>query len=241
MKRLLAILIVLPMLFAMFTLSASAEDYDPLDEISYSLGKEYTSLKRSNLSRNKELVKYLGHTVSSLKEYMIAEDIYLIAAGEEAKGEFHIKCRESSFTKEIYSLNGYENSELEDIKEGLMGGNGESVKIGETIYFRVKSKTESAKFYTYQYLTVQNGRLYSFIYYGSDSAEIDDFIKTVKIRTAGSGNRTGLVINIIILVVVIIAGLVGMGLLGVMIYKDIRKKTDSDEETETISIKRRKM
>ena len=242
-KRVVVALTVIFILSLLFCLPVAAASDNPTDALSMRFPSSYTKLTRSNLSRNSTLVNKLGFTPSSLKNYMISEDIYIIAAGENAEGEFHIKCTESEFTKQMESFSGLGAESLTRINSTLFGGNAEACTIGKdnTIYFRTKSKVESAEFYTYQYATVENGKLYSFVYYGNSEEEIDKFMKTLKIKKPTKTNAITVVTGVFV-GIIIIGGLVAMGIIAVTVVRDIKKPTEQDkEEAEYIRIKRRKM
>ncbi|MBR5452105.1 MAG: hypothetical protein IKV36_03820 [Clostridia bacterium] len=244
MKRLtVAVILLAFVLSSLFCFPVSAATGDPLDDLNFRFPSSYTKLTRDNLSKNSKLVKQLGFTPSSLKNYMKQENIYIIAAGEEAKGEFHIKCTETDFSKQMKSFAGLGSESLTKINNTLFGGNAEACNIGksDTIYFRTKSRAETAEFYTYQYATVENGKLYSFVYYGDSSDEIDDFMKSLEIKTQKKSNPATVATGILI-AVIIIACLVAMGIIVVTIVMDLKNPVEDDlEETEYIRIKRRKM
>lgn len=242
-KRAVTILILIFILSVFFALPAAAASDDPMSALDYRFPSSYTKLTRGNLSRNSNLVKKLGFTPSDLKKYMQAEDIYIIAAGEDAKGEFHIKCTETEFSKKMTTFSGLNSEALTRINSTLFGGNAEACTIGksDTVYFRTKSKVQSANFYTYQYATVENGKLYSFVYYGNSEQEIDEFMKTLKIKKT-SNVSPSVVATGILIAVVIIGCLVAMGIIAVTVVRDIKKPAEEEtEETEQIKIKRRKM
>ena len=242
-KRAVIILAIIFVLSVLFSMPVSAAKDDPMDALSYRFPSSYTKLTRGNLSRNSKLVKKLGFTPSDLKSYMIAENIYIIAAGEESEGEFHIKCTQSDFSKEIASFSGLNSEALTRINQTLFGGNAEACTVGNsgTIYFRTKSKVQAAEFYTYQYTTVENGKLYSFVYYGNSEEEIDEFMKTLKIKKVGKTNPTVVATGIFI-ALVIIGCLVAMGIIVVTIVRDMKKPVEDDsEEIDQLTIKRRKM
>lgn len=242
-KRAVAILLLIFILSAFLSLPVMAASDDPMDALSMRFPSSYTKLTRSNLSKNSKLVKKLGFTPSSLKTYMNQENIYIIAAGEDATGEFHIKCTETDFSKQMDSFRGLDSESLERINNTLFGGNAEACSVGksDTIYFRTKSRVESAEFYTYQYTTIENGKLYSFVYYGDSSQEIDDFMKSLKIKTQKKSNPATVATGVLV-AIIIIGCLVAMGIIGVTIVRDLKKPTEDDsEETEYIRIKRRKL
>lgn len=244
MKRLtVAVILLAFILSSLFCLPVSAASSDPLDDLSFRFPSSYTKLTRDNLSRNSKLVKQLGFTPTSLKNYMKQEDIYIIAAGEDAKGEFHIKCTETDFSKQMGSFAGLSSESLTKINNTLFGGKAEACTLGknDTIYFRTKSRAENAEFYTYQYATVENGKLYSFVYYGDSADEIDDFMKTLKIKTEKKSNLATTATGILI-AVIIIGCLMAMGIIVVTIVMDLKKPVEEDsKETDHIKIKRRKM
>ena len=244
MKRLtVSVILLLFILSSLFCLPAAAANDNPMDALSFRFPSSYTNLTRDNLSRNSKLVKQLGFTPASLKNYMKQEDIYIIAAGEEAKGEFHIKCTETDFSKQMVSFAGLGAESLTRINNTLFGGNAEACNIGkgDTIYFRTKSRAETSDFFTYQYATVENGKLYSFVYYGDSSDEIDDFMKSLKIKTKKKSNPATVATAVLIAVIIIVC-LVAMGIIVVTVVMDMKKPVEEDsEETEYIRIKRRKM
>ena len=242
-KKRAAVLILVFILSALLCLPVSAAKDDPMSALDYRFPSSYTTLTRNNLSRNSTLVKKLGFTPSDLKNYMNQENIYIIAAGEEAAGEFHIKCIESEFSKEIVTFSGLNSQALTRINSTLFDGNAEACVIGksDTVYFRTKSKVQAADFYTYQYTTVENGKLYSFVYYGDSEQEIDEFMKTLKIKRSGNTSPTVVATGIFV-AIVIIAGLVAMGVIGITVVRDIKKPTEETyTDVEQIKIKRRKM
>ena len=245
MRRAVAFVFVLLILSSVFLLPVCAENSDPFSGISMSFPEGYKKLTRSNLSRNKSLVAMIGYTPATLKNHMVKENIYYIGVGEDVDGEFHIKSWENEYSKKAKSFVGFDDAGLAEINQNLFGGNAEICKIGnkDTIYYRTKSKVMEADFHTYQYTTIENGKFYSFIYYGNSSAEIDALMATVRFNKSAPPPSVSTIIVAVIMGLCIIIGVVAMGVIAVGVVRDIRNKpTEAEQEdTQHIRIKRRKM
>lgn len=245
LRRAVALTVLLLILSAAFLLPVSAASNNPFAGVSMEFPKGYQKLTRNNLSRNNSLVKQLGYTPSSLKDFMIKENIYYIGVGEDVDGEFHIKSWENELSKKANSFVGFTDESLAELNESLFGGNAEIVTVGknDTVYFRTKSKVMEAEFYTFQYTTIEGGSFYSFIYYGDTAEEIDALMKTVRFGGRGSDPTVSEIVGYVITGAVIVLGIVAMGVIGIGILKDIKSRQNEQpaEETERIRIKRRKL
>ena len=202
----------------------------------------FTVLYKENLSKNTEVVKLLGHSVQSLKKEMDQSGIVAIAVDEGNTEQFVYKCVISEFSEQTESFNSFNDEALAKINTEMFGGNAKIQRINEIVYFYTKSFTESAEFYTYQYVTVQNGRLYSFIYYGNDATRISTLIETAKLEIEGEDKSYTQIGPIILMSVVMVAAIVAMVLIAISVIRDITndKRAEENDVAEYIRIKRRR-
>ncbi len=239
-KKIVLFILMLVLLCLVSFSNVAAESFNK-NGASLTFPEGFTVLNEENLSKNSETVKMLGHSVSSLKTQMEKSGIIAIAVDSDNSEQFIYKCVVSSFSERTESFDSFNDEALKKINTEMFGGNARVEKINGTTYFYTKSYTENSDFYTYQYVTVQSGKLYSFIYYGNTKERITDLMSTVKIEKAGQGTSFTQIGTIVLMSLVMIGIIVVLVLIAISVIRDLSdKKNEENDVAEYIRIKRRK-
>lgn len=237
-RRAAGLLLALALMLTVL-LTVSAETYSD-HGITLPFPDGYEVLTVNDLSKHAETVRALGYDASSLSKYMKDKGIAAIAVGDPLTDRFIFKYEQSDFTGQTGSFNDFDDSSLARFNEQLFGGSGGKKTLNGAVWLRAKCRVESSPDIAYQYVTVQNGALYSVAYYGDSSEPLEAMMEKVRIKRSGDGDFSSTLL-LIILIAVSVAGLVLLGFLGVSLWRDWKKRGDKKDEEGGIVIKRRRI
>ena len=222
MKRRLAAFVLGLAMFFIFTFTVSAARYE-VNKITFSLGDEFTV-----------------HTADDLISSSNVSGLLFV--GLTADGSQQIQCRETvtEFSKQLKSFAGMDSEIVAPIGQQIFPNGFDTTVINSLIF--LKKTTTDDKGYTSVYVTVYDGKLYTFTYFGSDATKMGEFMTTVKFPLKPS--QTGSNVYLIVLIsVFILADVVLLGFLGYSFFKDYRQRKMEQSENvvdQYIKIKRRK-
>lgn len=215
----------------------------------------FVVISEENSEEYEDYLEILGYSIESFDKYLQNKGIIAFASNNDNSIQFRLTETETEVSKEIGTLHGKGEKELNAIgnaltKEGYRG----LVEANGNTYFEILTLNgeENEKYCTLQYLTVKNGKFYSLIYYGSkeevpanelemvyetlDSVKIPDTSGVFQNFSEGGTER---IVYIVLISIVIIFGIVSVALLSTSLFKDLKIHFTSDRE-ENIKIKRRR-
>lgn len=236
-KRLFCLLLTVIVFSSAFTLIASAETYTLSDDIKITLPDDFIILTDNNLKANEEIITSLGHSLTSLRNYMDENHVLFIAMDSQNENQAQLAAFKTEFSKDIGDLDGLKAYELEKIGNQMLGGNFEIIAINGWIYFETKVDG-LAGYATVQYITFKNGMLYTLNYYGSDRAVANAIASGLDLPQKSSGASARSILLSILLWVALVAALVTMVLLIISFVSDFRKNKEDNDVREYIRIKR---
>ena len=213
-----------------------------VEDIKFSLPDDIILLTSGNLSSHSQEVKALGHTTASLKKAMAEKQIYAIGVDESNTEQYMIRITETQFSEQVGSLSGLNDEALAAVNREMFSSNASIRKVNETVYFSTVTYTEGVSFKTYQYVTLNNGKIYSFTYYGNEEGKMTDFMSGVTVKEKGSGKSLGETVTLVALAVIMVASVVAMFFIGASVVRDIRagRPESGDGSEGRFTIKRRK-
>lgn len=165
-----------------------------------------------------------------------------VFAAISGDNEHQLQCRriETEFSKQIGSFQGVQGDDLKPVGEKIFTNSFSTAEVGNRVY--LKSTSIDGNQFNVIYVTVSDGKLYTFSYFGSDPTVIGEFVATVTVPDSVKTSPT----NILMIVVFSIAILGFAALLVVLILsfvKDYRRRKMEQSEnivSNYIKIKRRK-
>lgn len=211
-------------------------------EVTVKFPDSYICLSESNISdkSNKEIIQKLGGSAEVMKKDFEKENIILIAVKSDLSEQFEVRAVATDFSKEIYSLKAIKDEEIiEGIGEGLLcTSNFSQYSINGHIFLR-NSYDEKSQSLTY--ITIENGKLYTFTYFGNDPFLAAETISGFSIKSTGGVSALGLSewIMVIIILLAIIGILVAIVFLTVSLIKDYKRRKNENIVSQYIKIKKR--
>lgn len=221
-KTLICVLTIILCLFAAVSVSAASTEHTVKD-VTFSLGDSYDLLTEEDL------------LVSSSVEGLIFAAI--------SKDEAHqIQCRETvtDFSKELGSFKGLLGEDLAPVGQILFPDGYDTAEIGHNVF--LKKSTANGEQFTVIYVTVSNGKLYTFTYFGNDPLRIGEFMGTVTLPDSATESEPNLLM-IIFLCLGIAAFIALIVVLALSFIKDYRRRKMEQSDnivSNYIKIKRRK-
>lgn len=220
--------------------------------LSLSLDEEYYMLTKENASKNKDIIEEFGYTVTSFKTYMEQNNILIMGIDTKEKIQLTLKAWETAFSKDIVELSVLNETAISDIAKKLVTINGSSwrtVKINnmQMIEVRFAGSDEKGSFYSVQYITIRNGKIYSLglNFSGEESDEKTslawDTVKGLWIKDVATASpwSASTIFEFVIIWIIILAAAIAVVLIIISFVKD-RIKHNADMEKGNYTISRRK-
>jgi cell division protein FtsL len=206
-------------------------------------------LTRDNAAKNKDLIEDYGYTVTSIKTYMDQNNILIIGIDAKSKTQLTLKCWETAFSKDIVELSALREEAITDVAKKLVTLNGSTwrtIKINgmQMIEVRYADKDETGSFYSVQYITIRNEKIYSLglNFSGEKSEEKTqaawETAKGLSIKDFKSPSpwSASAIFEFSVIWVIIIAAAAAVVLIIISLVKDrIKYKADMEKGNYTIS------
>lgn len=240
LKRIFSLVLIITVLACVGSISVNAQTYSLSGNIEIALPDNFTILTSDNLKTNEEVIKDLGHSISSIHKYMDEKHILFIALDEENENQVQLGAFQTEFSKDVQDLGGLNAEELQRVGNQMLGGNFEIISINGWIYFKTKLDG-LAGYGTIQYITFKNGMLYTLSYYGSDGELANTIAAGLKLPEKKTKLSTKTILISVLLWVALVAALVTMVLLSLSLISELRKSREDNDVREYIRIKRRRL
>lgn len=221
MKRTVALIFALILvLVAVFPLTVSAKT---IKNIEFSVGEDFTV-----------------HTDDDLLASSNVDGLIFAAISKDNKHQIQARCTTTEFSTRLKSFYGLDREMLEPVGNMIFPKGYETANINSLLY--LKNITFNDKEYTCTYITVNDGKLYTFTYFGCDPTKIGEFMATVKLpdSTNGNGVNVYIIILISVFILVDIAFIIFLAISFVKDYKHHKMETSENIVSNYVKIKRRK-
>lgn len=246
MKRYICAFFILLLMLSVSVSAVTIEEY----ALTVPLGEEYAVLTADNLSANAEVIEGLGHSLTSMRQYMNDNSLVLFAKNEDNSRQLQVFCKETEFSARVGDMFHLSDKDALSLVNRFVKVKTVSdltlVVTGDTKYYEiVSSGTDSGGTYkNIQYVTVRGGKLYTLSFY--DSKGTSDFTQHVSDVMAGvaiTGERIGVVKgaeNATEIIIISLLILLALAVVAFTVYSLIRDLAHKNESSDGFKISRRK-
>ncbi len=223
MKRLVSVILAALVCLGLAVTASAVSDSHKIDGVEFKISSEYNLLTAEDMPAS---TKVEG----------------LVFAAMTSDGEHQIQCRRTvtDFSEQLGSFKGIVAEALAPVGQKLFPDGYTTAEFASGIY--LKQTSESDGDYSVLYVTVADGKLYTFTYFGSDPTRIAEFMGTVTLADS-SENQGHDIIMIVLLSVGIAVFIILAAVLIFSFVKDYRRRKMEQSEnivSNYIKIKRRK-
>ncbi len=237
MKRCIAITLALLLLFAF---GAGAQTFGKLN---IELDDSFIALTEEGISKNPELVEWLGYTKSSMQKYFEDNDLVVFAANEDNSRQIQVKCSQTEFSKQLGDLALLNEEDAQEMVGKILPvGPNDSYSllwIDDMLMYELLSVSNDSggSFCSLQYVTIRDGKLYSIGFFENGTqlsdefkSDIDSMVSTLSISTDKkvTVSRAENLTEVIIVWVLIAVAAVGAVILLVSIFSEIYSSRNAD-------------
>ncbi|MBQ4153581.1 MAG: hypothetical protein IJE01_00075 [Clostridia bacterium] len=255
LKFIVSLTILLTFLWGLVVYAFAVGTEIKLDEhkLSLSLPQGFNRLTTSTSKEMSEQVEAFGYTTASFKTYLEQNKILIFATEEKGKTQLSLKCWETDFSKDVVDLSVFDGAAMSTVAAKLItipGSSYKTVAVNGMKMFEVRKedKDSGGDFYSVQYITVRNSKIYSLnmSFAGKESTEkvqtAWQTVQTLKIDDNSTSAKWGFssVFEMVIIWVMIIAAIIATYVIVVSFVKDY-KKHKADLESGNDTIHRKKM
>ena len=240
MKKKFLISVACTVLLICFSFSAFSLSFNNVG-VSFNSPEGYTEITADNLSKNGEIIKELGYTVSTISKYFNDNGILFIAVENEGDGQIQLKCTETDFTLQTDDITELDDELVINIAQKILDIDKNKLKpvlINGVKFFETRSvaETQEGKYSVVQYSTIRNGKLYTFSYYNGlgsvTNAVIEEgwnIAKELKISKLNStiGEEIDNTLTIVIISAAVIIACSVIVYIFVTFFLDIKNKSES--------------
>ncbi len=223
MKKVLSVFIAVITVMLCVTSAFAVQKSHSIGDVSFSLDDDYSI-----------------YTGKDLAPASSVEGLTFLAISSDKLHQIQGRCTVTEFSKQLKTFSELDNELITPVGEKLFPNGYETLSVGSFVYLKEITKTDNE--YNVVYVTVSNGKLYTFTYFGTEPSRLDYFMTTVNLPASKTGNNIKLYM-IILITVFIIADLVFLTFLILSFVKDYkRRKMEQSENvvSQYIKIKRRK-
>lgn len=180
------------------------------------------------------------HTEDDLLASSNVDGLIFAVLSEDGKHQIQARCTTSEFSTNLNSFYGLDEELIAPVGETLFPEGYETATINSLIYLKNTSHSDTG--YTSVYITVNDGKLYTFTYFGTDATKMGEFMTTVKLpnSTSNKGANLSVIILICIFIIVDIIFVMFLVVSFVKDYKHHKMETSENIVSQYIKIKRRK-
>ncbi len=223
MKRILIAFISLVLvLFTVLPACAKTVEHE-IDGIVFNLDDDYQIRTEENLFPSSSV-----------------EGLTFVAISSNLQHQIQARVANTEFSRELESFDNLDSETVAPAGQKLFPNGYETVVLGSTLY--LKSVETSNDETTVVYVTVSNGNLYTFSYFGPDASRMGEFMTTVTVPKSKADSNVKVFV-IIIVSILILVDIIFLYFLVMSFVKDYRHKKQDREQnivSQYIKIKRRK-
>ena len=183
---------------------------------------------------------YSVNTDEDLAPSSSVKGLLFVAISEDSKHQIQCRQTETEFSRELISFENLDKESIAPAAEELFPNGYETATINGVLYLKGASIENGEA--SVVYVTVAEGKLYTFSYFGTDASVIGEFMSTVKFPEKRS-NSWLYTLMIVLISLILIGFVVFTVFLITSFVKDYRRKKMEMEQnivSQYIKIKRRK-
>lgn len=221
--------------------------------LSLTVPESYILLNEGNASKNRELIENFGLTADSFKKHLERNNIIIFGLEKENHNQLILKCWETDFSKDINEFSSLNDDSLNLVIEKLVTVKGSSYRAltlngMRLIEVRFEGEDQMGKFYSVQYVTIRNGKIYSLsnIFTGDKTEDKTTLAfslakgLSIKDTTSPSTWTAATVLELAVMWIGIVGAAVAITLIIISFIKDrIKFKEKAENGNDTISRRRR--
>ena len=223
--------------------------------VSFHTPDGYTGIDAENAAKYESAIKLLGHSVSSFKNYLKANNVLVFAVWKDNSRQIRLSWDKTEFSQDLYDMSLLKTEALDRLGKQIIGDDSQAtwnlVSIDDIVYFEIINNANDEESSTsVQYFTIKNGTIYTLILYGDNTVADEAFINEAA-QVAGalkiSHKKTGItasdadtVLEIVLIFLLLAAALVVAVLIIISFFRDARRRRDSDQNGGEMTIHRRK-
>ena len=235
-----ALFLALMCLFSVTAFAATPEKVD----VSLGLGEEYFVITEDSVSKNEEIIENLGYTKSSFKALFTKGSLVAFVLHAQTKTQIQIRAEETQFSKKLEDLSLLSGDNLWSVAKEISSAAQSIVTVGDTAFVHSVSQIsdDAGNYSVSQYITVKNGRLYTFNFYSASANENfeNQVLSAARIKTVKKKAKLTETLMLILMSVLILGFVAAMGFLIFSIVSQLRKSREDNDVREFVRIKRRK-
>ncbi len=246
MKRYICAFFALLLLLSVSVSAVTIEEYAlTLPQI-----EGYAVLTADSIGENGEMLEKLGHSQTSMKQYMSDNSLILFAMNTDNTRQIQVFCKETEFSLRVGDMSHLSDDDALSLVNRFVKVKTVSdlslVIAGDTKYYEiVSSGTDSGgAFKNIQYVTVRGGKLYTFSFYESGAGDgfseyVSDIMDAVQISGERGQTLDGAE-NITEIIIIFILILLALAVVVFTVYSLVRDLYRRNENGESFKISRRK-
>lgn len=252
--RLFGLILVIILIISLFSFCVSAKKIDKYN-IDFSLPDEFVVITDENISANTEVIKSLGFTQDSYKNYIQKNNIILFASLYDKTCQITVNVNKTDFTEKTETFEYLDNEYILEILPKLVGDNTTTAEIKEIngskfISLQKVRSDKAGQFCSLQFITVKNQQLYTINFAFSQSMlnsenleYAENILKNLNISTQKSNVTIQKVQNVTVYIVLILIIVI---LCAICIYclfsiiNDIINNRNTSDVAPYVKIKRRR-
>lgn len=184
-----------------------------------------------------------GFTVYTSKDLLVSSDVDgLVFAAMSADNlhQIQARCTVTDFSAQLVSFYGLDSEIVAPVGNMIFPDGYETATINSLLYLKSTSYNNAGC--TSVYVTVNDGKLYTFTYFGADATKMGEFMTTVKLPDSSDGRGVNVYVILLISVFIIvdIGFIVFLVVSFVKDYKRHKMETSENIVSQYVKIKRRK-
>lgn len=183
---------------------------------------------------------YSVNTAEDLAPASQVKGLLFVAISEDSKHQIQVRRTETEFSKELIGFDNLDSDSIVPAGKELFPEGYEISTINGVLYLKSAAIADGES--TVVYVTVTEGELYTFSYFGTDASVIGEFMNTVKLPSTQKESPLK-TIMVVLIAVALLGFVVFTVFLIVSFVKDYRHKKMEMEQnivSQYIKIKRRK-
>ena len=183
---------------------------------------------------------YKIYTADDLLPGSSVDGLLFFAISGDRDHQIQARRTKTEFSTQIGSFSGLDDATIKPAGDKLFPDGYTTVTVGKVTYLKTTGDADGE--HSTVYVTVSDGELYTFVYFGKDPSRIGEFLASVSIPGTSSGShlKVYMIVIFAVLIALDIAFIVFLVLSFVNDHKRRKMERDKNIVSQYIKIKRRK-
>lgn len=183
---------------------------------------------------------YKIYTADDLLPGSSVDGLLFLAISGDRDHQIQARRTKTEFSTQIGSFSGLDDATIKPAGDKLFPDGYTTVTVGKVTYLKTTGDADGE--HSTVYVTVSDGELYTFAYFGKDPSRIGEFLASISIPGTSSGShlKVYMIVIFAVLIVLDIAFIVFLVLSFVNDHKRRKMERDKNIVSQYIKIKRRK-